>query len=117
MGSNAFRKKELARAYQRGYGNETPEFKKLEKEHLRWLKYYQKKAAENRREFKGYTNQYEDLFQEFFYDTDDLIRILKNDFVRWRECKLKDKMRNMSRERLMILRDLIDKWLNEQTIL
>jgi hypothetical protein len=39
----AFRKKELARAYQRGYGKDKPEWKKTEKEHWDWFRAFQQK--------------------------------------------------------------------------
>ena len=109
----AFRKKVLSRAYQKGYGRETPEFKKLEKEHWHYYKLHCKKAAENRRDFKGYTNQYDDLFEGVFNDADDLIRILE-ELTTWRQCKLKTQMLKDSYKRLEILRELLDKWLNQQ---
>jgi len=69
-----------------------------------------RQSKRNRKEFKDYENSHSDLFEEFYYDTDDLIRIL-TELVRWHECKLRSQMLKTSRERLAILRDLIDKWL------
>lgn len=111
----AFRKKELSRAYQRGYGKVTPALKKEEKEHWHWFKYHQKQAAETRREFRGYQNMYSDLFEEFFYDTDDLIRIL-DELVGWRPQKLKSQMIKSSSKRLTMLRDLINLWLISENL-
>jgi hypothetical protein len=112
----AHRRKEMSRAYQREYGKgyrQTDTQKKAEKELWGWFKHHQKKSVAHRREFKGYVNQNSDLFEEFFYDTDDLIRILK-ELVTWHECKLKTKMKQLSESRLTVLRNLINKWLVEQ---
>jgi hypothetical protein len=118
MKSWKFRKKIMKQAYHSGYGGLTiggltSAQKKEEKELWRWFKHHRKTAAENRREFKGYTNQYSDLFEEFFYDTDDLIRILE-EMTRWVDCKIKSEMIRLSAERLSILRDLINNWLSQQ---
>jgi hypothetical protein len=113
MIGGAFRKKEMKRAYERGYGKETPAQKKTEKEHWHYYRLHRKKGAENRREFKNYINQYDDLFEAFFYDTDDLIRILE-ELATWRSCKLKTQMLRDSSKRLTVLRDLINVWLNQQ---
>ncbi len=109
----AFRRKEMARAYERGYGKQSMRQKRQAKEHLRRFKIHRKKAAENRREFKDYTNQWEDLFEEFFYDTDDLIRILE-DLTDWHDCEVRAEMVKASCKRLTILRDLINAWLTYQ---
>ena|ERR1039457_1649100 len=117
MGSHAFRKKEIRRAYQRGYGNpilaKKIQARKLAKEHLEKFKDYQKRMAEHRREFKDYKNSYDDLFWDFFYNADDLIRVLEELTV-WHDCEVKWQMAKASRKRLTILRDLINNWLNHQ---
>jgi hypothetical protein len=109
MRSYRFRKNELARAYQTNYGTRTAAQYGAEQEH--WVAY--RRTKKNRKEFKNYKNTYDDLFNEFYQDTDDLIRIL-DELIGWHECKLKAEMLKTSRERLIILRDLIDKWLNQQ---
>jgi hypothetical protein len=90
---------------------------KITKPSAKWLQFllkrsrhHQKQAAENRREFKDYKNDYDDLFNGFFYNTDDLIRIL-DELVVWRPQKLKSRMIKASSKRLAILRDLINLWL------
>jgi hypothetical protein len=108
-GGGAFRRKEMSRAYQTNYGRRTVANYKAEKDH--WVAY--RRVKRERKEFKDYTNTYDDLFREFYYDTDDLIRILE-ELTIWHECKLKAKMLETSRERLTILRDLIEKWLNQK---
>jgi hypothetical protein len=113
QGRGSFRRKEMARAYERGYGKQSASQKREAKELLRHFKIHRKKAAENRREFKGYSNQYEDLFEEFFYDTDDLIRILE-ELINWHDCEVRGQMVKASSERLTILRDLINAWLAYQ---
>ena len=113
MIGGAFRRNVMERAYQRGYGKKTPAQKKEEDKLLRLFRMNRKKAAEFRREHKDYVNQYDDLFWDFFYFTDDLIRVLE-EIVDWRETKVRAEMLEASRERLTILRDLIDKWLNQQ---
>ena len=109
MRSYKFRKTELTRAYQTNYGTRTVANYKAERDH--WDAYRRSKIE--RKEFKGYKNSYDDLFKEFYYDTDDLIRIL-DELTVWHECKLKAQMLKTSRKRLEILRDLINKWLSEK---
>ena len=112
MKSNgAHRRKEMTRAYQRGYGGKTPSQKQEENKDWYNYKLRRKQAAENRKEFKNYRNDYDDLFLIFFDDIDTLIRVLE-ETITWPESKTKSAMLKDSSERLMILRDLIDKWLN-----
>lgn len=108
----AFRKKELARAYQKGYGKIRPE---NEEQIKCWklFKYHRKKSAETRKRLKSYINQYDDLFEGFFYNTEDLINILK-EITTWPDTRVKEGMLKASRERLALLRDLINEWLNQQ---
>jgi len=118
MKSNgAFRRREMARAYKIGYGLESVadlKHKMVQKrsEKAHWTAYRQslKNRIKNRREAKNYKNEYSDLFEEFFYDTDDLIRIL-SELVDWHDCRLKAELIKTSRERLAMLRDLINRWL------
>ena len=63
----AFRKKEIKRAYERGYGKQSMEQKRTAREHLKKFKLYQKRMAEDRKEFKDYKNSYDDLFWDFFF--------------------------------------------------
>ena len=105
----ASRRKEMSRAYQTNYGRRTVANYKAEREH--WAAYRQVKRK--RKEFKNQKNDYEDLFWLFYDDTEVLIRIL-DELTGWHECRLKAQMLKTSRERLTILRDLIDKWLKSQ---
>jgi hypothetical protein len=113
----AFRKKELSRAYKKGYGNPKLAKKrdawKTAKEHLDKFKHYQKQMADDRREYKDYENSWDDLFYDFFYNTDDLIRVL-DELTVWHDCEVKWRMAKASSKRLTILRDLINNWLNQQ---
>ena len=108
----AFRKKEMTRAYLRGYGGKRPE----NDEQIKCWKLFrdkQKKFADFRREHKDYKNEYDDLFSDFFYNTDDLIRVLK-ELVTWSDCRVKSGMVKASSKRLTVLRDLINVWIGHQ---
>ena len=69
--------------------------------------------AEFKREHKDYKTQYDDFFFDFFYFTEDLITAWE-ETVRWANCRVKAGILKASRGRLSYLRELIDKWLNEQ---
>lgn len=109
MIGGAYRRKEMSRAYKKDYGSITIA---QNKEELRHWAFY-KRSVKIRKEYKNYINSYDDLFRCFYDDTDDLIRILE-ELTEWHECKLKAEMLKTSSERLIMLRDLINKWLNQQ---
>ena len=113
MIGGAYRKKEMKRAYEIGYGKQSMAQRREAKEHLRQFKIYRKMADKARRQNKKYISGYDDLFQGFFDDTDDLIRILE-ELIHWHECEVKAQMAKASRERLAILRDLINVWIGRR---
>jgi len=112
--STAFRRKEMSLAYRRGYGGKIPDNDEQIKLWKLFKEHHTKSPAEIRKECKGYENQPFDLFVVFFYETEELIIILK-EITKWSDCRVKTRMLKASRERLTYLRDLIEKWLNQQS--
>jgi len=105
----AFRRKELARAYAKHYGNEKLQQEK-EECHLRSEF---KKASRRVRglNFGEYSNH--DFFWHFHHSICTVSKIL-DELIHWREGKLKSELIKLSRKKLSVLRKLIDKWLNDQ---
>lgn len=106
MIGGAHRKKEMARAYSKHYGNESLRFGK----EIRGLKADFKKALRQIRRVHFRKTSDEDYFMTFHYSIGQLTTIL-TELEHWRESKLKTEMVAMSRERLTVLRNLIDRWL------
>lgn len=105
-----FRKKEMSRAYKKHYGLDKLEDKRSEQ----ILKMALKKAFNralrdahilNLNDFDNF-----DYFYAFHFDIGELTKILQQ-LIQWRESRLKSEMVKLSRERLIVLRDLINEWL------
>jgi len=109
MIGGAFRNREMSRAYEGGYGGIviTPEGIKEERK----LRRAWKEVKKLRKDLKSHVLGYDELFDDFFTSTENLIKVLEEITV-WRECKLKADLLKASHERLTVLRDLLTAWLS-----
>ena len=98
----------MSRAYKKDYGSARIAQQREEK---LLLKEY-KLALKIRREDVNFIFSRSELFRCLFADIDELIQIL-DELTKWVDCKLKQEILNKTKERLAILRDLINHWLKQ----
>jgi hypothetical protein len=100
----------MERAAKKFYGNKKLQQEREDKKLLQDFKRGMRFA--NHKELLQHTP--ENYFYWLHRDISEVIVIL-DDFTKWRDSKLKNEMIKLSREQLIVLRRVINKWLRQQS--